>query len=73
MCNSPSAELMSWKIVSFILTTPFYEMLLDLEQESCGDKRWILPLWGLQLALYHEHISEREYRSVPSEIVIQTP
>jgi len=72
MCNSPSAELMSWKNVSFILSAPFYEMLLDLEQESCGDERWILPLWDLPLALYREHISERECRSVPSEIVLQT-
>lgn len=69
MCNSPSAELMSWKSISFILSTPFYEMLLDLEQESCGDTRWILPLWGLPQALYHEHFSECEYHSVPSEII----
>jgi hypothetical protein len=63
---------MSWKSASFILSTPFYEMLLDLEQENCGDTRWILPLWGLPMALYHEHISECEYRSVPSEMVLQT-
>lgn len=73
MCNnSPSAELMSWKSVSFTLSTPFYELLLDLEQDSCGDTRWILQLWILPLALYHGHISEREYRSVPLEIVPQT-
>jgi hypothetical protein len=72
MCNSLSAKLMRWKIVSFIFSTPFYEMLLDLEQDSCGGKRWILPLWGLPLALYYEHISEREDRSVPLEILLQT-
>jgi len=72
MCDSPSAELMSWKSVSFILSTPFYEMLLDLEQESCVDARWILPLGDLRLALCQKHISEREYRSVPSEIAIET-
>jgi hypothetical protein len=72
MRNSPSADLMSWKNVSFFLSTPFCEMLLDLEQKSCGDKRWILPLWGLPLTLYNEHILELEYRSVPSEIVLQT-
>jgi len=72
MFKSPSAELMTWKSISFILSTTFYEMLLDLEQESCGDRRWILSLWGLPLALYQEHISEREYRSVPSKNVIQS-
>jgi hypothetical protein len=72
MCNSPSAELISWKSVSFILSAPFYEMLLDLKQEICGDGRWILSLWSMPLALYQEHISEREYRSVTSEIVLQT-
>jgi len=72
MFKSPSAELMTWKSVSFILSTTFYEMLLDLEQKSCGDRRWILSLWGLPLALYQEHISEHEYRSVPSEIFLQS-
>jgi len=50
---------MSWKNVSFILSAPFYEMLLDLEQQSCGDERSIIPLLDLPLALYREHISER--------------
>ena len=51
---------MCWKSVFFILKAQFYEMLLDLEQESCRDKRWNLPLWNLPLELQHEHISEHE-------------